>query len=637
MKKSLPVLPAAIAGIILLVLIAVGLNAVFARSAAGSARLDLTEHKIHTLSDGTRNILKNLDTPVTIRFYFTEGSRALPRGVKLFADRVRDFLRQYESYGKGKVKLEVIDVQPDSEAEDSARLDGIRGQEISVTETVYFGISVSALDRKQSIPQIGPDQETMLEYNISRAITQVIRPARPKLGILSGLPLIGNGMPPQMGGQPGWIIHQQLEMDYEIVSVEPAATEIPGDLAALLVVHPADLSPETEFALDQYLLKGGKAAIFLDAHYYFNQPQQSNPMMPAPGAPTASTLPNLLKAWGLTFESGLVVADQRYRFSRQGRVLTGVSSFNGEESIDPKDPVTSQLRDVFMILPGGYSGSPVVGLHKNVLVRTSSMTQLLDPMRASQWDQNLLTEIAPSNQSFDMVVRLVGRFPTAFPDGKPGAATPPADAADGADGAEKDGEAKDQLAAALKEASAEGAVVLFADVDMIADQGAFESNPLVPQMVQPFNGNFSLVLNTLEQLTGDQNLIGARSRPSSRRPFKVMEEMQAQAEQRAAEKINELVKSEQDFQQKISSLRADQIGKDGEILLTPEQQTALEDAMKKQSEVRKELRELRKELAKDKERLEANLTIANILIMPALVALAGLGIALYRRTRTAAR
>ena len=189
----------------------------------------------------------------------------------------------------------------------------------------------------------------------------------------------------------------------------------------------------------------------------------------------------------------------------------------------------------------------------------------------------------------------------------------------------------------LKEPTAEGAVILFADVDMITDNGAFQPNPLMPQIAQPYNGNYSLVLNVLEQLTGDQNLIGARSRPSSRRPFKVMEEMQAKAEQKASDKINELVKSEEDFNKQISSLRADQIGKDGEVNLTPAQQKALNEAVKKQADVRKELRELRKELAKDKDRLEADLTLANIFAMPAVVALAGLAIAFFRRTRGAAR
>jgi len=207
MKKSLPVLPTAIAGILLLVLTAVGLNAIFNKTQAGSARLDLTENKIYTLSDGTKKILAGLDTPVTIRFYFTEGSRALPRNLKLYATRVRDFLRQYENHGKGKVTVEMIDAQPDSEAEDSARLDQIRSMPISVTENVYFGISVSCLDRKQSLPQLDPAQEPLLEYTISRAITQVVKPDRPKLGILSSIPMAGNGMPPQMGGQPGWILY----------------------------------------------------------------------------------------------------------------------------------------------------------------------------------------------------------------------------------------------------------------------------------------------------------------------------------------------------------------------------------------------------------------------------------------------
>jgi ABC-type uncharacterized transport system involved in gliding motility auxiliary subunit len=630
MKKSFPVLPAAIAGIVLLVIILIGINVFVGSTRAGANRLDLTANKIYTLSDGTKKILSELDTPVTIRFYFTEGSRALPRGVKLYASRVKDFLRQYETYGNGKVTFESIDVQPDTDAEDQARTDGVRSNQVSVTESVYFGVTVSSFDRKETIPQLDPEQETLFEYQISRAITQVVRAERPKLGVLSGLPIVGNGMPPQMGGQPGWVIHRILAQDYDMVEVAPDSKEIPAGLSALLVVHPAMLPPETEFAIDQYLLKGGKAAIFLDAHHYFNQNQPQNPMMPSPQAPTSSTLPTLLKAWGLNFESGLVVSDSRFRFSQENRVLTGVSSFSGDESIDPKDPVTSDLGNVFMILPGGFSGEPKVGLHKNVLVRTSTNTQLFDPMRASQFEQGLLTSVPMQNQSYDMVVRLFGRFPTAFPDGRPGA-NPPA-TADGA----KEEEKKDEPAA-LKEPTGEGAVVLFADVDMITDTGAFRPNPLNPQDPMPFNGNFSLALNVLDQLAGDSNLIGARSRPSSRRPFKVLEEMKAAQERETSEEILALEAKEEEANKKLNEMLQAQSGEGGIYRLTSEMEAEIENLKKEGADSAKRIRAIRKASARENDHLESKLIWANILVIPLLVAIIGIAIAVYRRQRTAAR
>ncbi|MFM7180812.1 MAG: GldG family protein [Verrucomicrobiales bacterium] len=627
MKKSFSVLPAAIAGIVLLVIILIGANIFVGSTRAGANRLDLTENQIYTLSDGTKKILAGLDTPVTIRFYFTEGSRALPRAVKLYATRVKDFLRQYETYGKGKVTFESIDVQPDTDAEDQARTDGLRSQDVSVSESVYFGAAVSCLDRKETLPQLDPNQESLLEYQISRAITQVVRAQKPKLGLLSGLPIVGNGMPPQMGGQPGWLIHRQLSQDYEMVEVAPDVKEIPAGLSALLVVHPAMISPATEFAIDQYLLKGGKAAIFLDAHHYFSQNQPQNPMMPSPQTPTASTLPTLLKAWGLTFESGLVVGDSRFRFSQGDRVLTGVSSFSGEESIETKDPVTSQLDNVFMILPGGFSGEPSAGIHKNVLVRSSTNTQLFDPMRASQFEQGLLTSAPVQSQSYDMVLRLFGRFSTAFPNGRPGA--PAAEPG-------KEGEKKDETPA-LKEPTGEGAVVLFADVDMITDNGAFQPNPLFPQYPMPFNGNFSLALNVLEQLAGDANLIGARSRPSSRRPFKVLEEMQAAAEQKFSGEVSGLQKKAEATQEEINKMAQAQGGEDGRFVLTKEMRDKVDALNKELVEGNKRLRSIQKSMVKEKDQLESKLIWANILIIPLLVAMVGIAIAAYRRQRTAAR
>jgi ABC-type uncharacterized transport system involved in gliding motility auxiliary subunit len=353
-------------------------------------------------------------------------------------------------------------------------------------------------------------------------------------------------------------------------------------------------------------------------------------MMQAPQTPTTSTLPTLLKAWGLTFESGFVVGDSRFRFSQGDRVLTGVSSFSGEESLDTKDPVTSRLENVFMILPGGFTGEPSVGLHKNALVRSSTNTQLFDAARANQFEQALLTSTPVENRSYDMVVRLFGRFPTAFPNGRPGESTPPA-TEPGKEDAKKD------EPAVLKEPTGEGAVVLFADVDMITDSGAFQPNPLFPQYPMPYNGNFSLALNVLEQLAGDANLIGARSRPSSRRPFKVLEEMQAAAEQKFSGEVDALQKKAEETQEKINKMAESQGGENGRFVLTKEMQAEVDKLNKELADGNKRLRAIQKDMAKEKDRLESKLIWANILVVPLLVAIIGIAIAAYRRQRTAAR
>jgi len=234
-----------------------------------------------------------------------------------------------------------------------------------------------------------------------------------------------------------------------------------------------------------------------------------------------------------------------------------------------------------------------------------------------------------------MVVRLTGRFPTAFPDGRPDAPE-----AENGEKENETGEEQSESAAdpdVLKEATAEGAVILFADVDMIADEGAFQSNPMIPQIVVPFNGNFPLLMNALEQLTGNVNLIGARSRPAGRRPFKVMEELQAAAERAQREKFAELNKTEEDLTRQISELQASQGGEDGQVMVTPEQQEQIRQALERRVEVRREIRELQKDMVREKDRLQSRIVLANLAIVPGLVAIIGLSIALYRRARTAAR
>ena len=226
-----------------------------------SVRMDLTEEKAYTLSDGTRAILEKLDTPVTIRFYATQGED-MPVMLKTYAQRIEDLLKEYQKHSDGKIIVRKYDPEPLSDAEDSANLDGVEGQQIDMRTQIYLGISVSMLDSKETLPFLDPRRERLLEYDLTRAIANVMTTEKPLVGVMSSLPVFGqmNPMMMQMGGgsQPAWLIINELKRDYEVREVQTSATEIDPEIGILLVIHPKNLPDATLYALDQFVLRGGQ-------------------------------------------------------------------------------------------------------------------------------------------------------------------------------------------------------------------------------------------------------------------------------------------------------------------------------------------------------------------------------------------
>ncbi len=265
-------------------------------------RVDLTKEKAYTLSAGTRAILKKLDTPVKIRFYYYGGEGGAPETVmlKTYAQRVEDLLSEYKQAAHGKLIIEQYDPKPDSDAEDSARLDGVEGQMLSNGEKFYLGLCVSMLDAKEAIPFLAPERERLLEYDMSRAISRVITPEKPVVGIMSSLPVFGtpaNPMMAQMGQQPQepWTIVNEFKYDFTVKQVEMTADKIDDDIKVLLVIHPKDISDKAQYAIDQFIMRGGKLLAFLDSTSLVGkQPGQNAMMGQMPG--TGSTLDKLFKA-----------------------------------------------------------------------------------------------------------------------------------------------------------------------------------------------------------------------------------------------------------------------------------------------------------------------------------------------------
>ena len=335
------------------------------------SRVDLTADKLYTLSDGTKKIVGKLDTKVKIRLYYSQRDNAMPVFLKTYAQRVEDLLVELKQQSKF-IEIEKLDPQPDSDAEDSANLDGVEGQPTQTGEKIYLGVSINCLDQKVALPFLSPEREKLLEYDLARAIARVANPTKPVIGVLSALPVFGTPMNPMMmrmgqagGQQPAWYLISELKNDFDVKQLEMNVTEIPADVKVLLVIHPRDITDAAQFAIDQFVLRGGKLIAFLDPVSYVDQQRQGgNPMMGG-GPPTSSSLDKLLAAWGVGFDKTKCVADMKYvtRMGRGQRVeqQPAVLSLSAD-AIDRNDIATSQVDSLMIGFGGAFTGSPVEGL-----------------------------------------------------------------------------------------------------------------------------------------------------------------------------------------------------------------------------------------------------------------------------------
>ncbi len=640
----------AILAIVALVVIVVAGNMLVSSLGIGHKTLDLTEDRIHTLSEGTGNILEELAAPVVIRYYASRTTDYMPEDFKLHMRRVDDLLAEYESLAPdGKLRVENLDPEPDTDAEDAANLDGISGQTIN-NENIYLGLAISCLDRTTTIPLLDPRDETMLEYEISRAIAEVSATRKPLIGVMSALELAGGpaGMPGQRPSQP-WVIYNQLQQSYEVEDLTMTPGEIDADrYKVVLLIHPAGITPEAEFAIDQYLLEGGTVIACLDPFSLAAQMTGGgNPMMGQQGTPTSSTLPTLLKAWGVEMPTNQTVGDGSYQTMMNGnRAGLAVLTVPQEGMPQEDSIVTKDLTSVTFFLAGGMTKSGSAGVAVDTLVKASSAAGLVDNFPASRLDPSLVTSFRPDGKNYDLVLHLKGEFSTAFPDGDPSAPAEAEEEEDGGseeeagdDGDKADAEAEEKAEAPthLTEARAAGNVFLISDVDAFYDQFAYQVQRLGNiQLAQPINGNSSLFFNLIDQAAGSPHLIGSRSRAATSRPFTVFREMEADANQAVGKKIEKLQEEATQAEERLRELQA-QKTQGSELYLSPEQEQEIRKLRKQEVDAGREIRELQKDLRRDKDAIAARIITWNIAGVPLAIILVGLGLFAARRSRTRAR
>jgi len=599
-------------GLVALFLVLVAANFLLSRV---PARVDLTEGKLYTLAPGTRTILSNLSSPVKIKLYISQGE-SVPVPLRGFAQRVEDTVRELKAAAGANLIVERYNPKPDSDEEDAAQLDGIEPQQLMSGESFYLGAAVTQLERKETLPAISPQRERLLEYDLVRAVARVASSERPKIGLMAGLPVLGEKFNPftRQSSEP-WVLANELKREFEVKPVPLDAKEIDKDVTVLLLIHPRDIQPQTEYALDQFVLRGGKLIAFVDPYAYFDQ----TPTMPGvPPEPSSSNLPTLFKAWGIGFDPGKVLADVVFGACAGQRYTPTVLSLN-RTALNRDDVVTGTIETLLYAFGGALEVKPAQGLKATELIKSSPNSMLLDNANATKSGDEATQNFKPSGKSLPLAVRLTGTFKTAFPEGltvdkKPVAGTPQ-----------------------LRESTKENSVILVADVDMLADGAAVDIQDVFGRkIVVPSNGNLALALGMVEQLAAGDELISLRSREGSFRPLTVVRELEAEAQKQYLGKIQALENEVQKTTAKLQELQKAQgaAGKGGQIL-TPEQQAEIERFRKTVAESRHELKEVRKNLRQDAESLVFWTKVVNIALMPLLVALAGLIVALLRRRRNA--
>ncbi|MGQ0551973.1 MAG: Gldg family protein [Planctomycetota bacterium] len=629
------------AGVVLAVILFLLVNLASNALLSGS-RMDLTEHQLYTLSEGSRRLVAGLAEPVTLRLYYSERVASDIPQIRGYAQRVRGLLEEYAEVSGGNVRLEIIDPEPFSEEEDTAVAAGLQGVmiESGPSDLLYFGLVASGpTDERAQIPFFDPAQEASLEYDLGRLIHKLGTTSRPVVGVLAGLSIEGQPSLPFPGAppaSPAWYLLEQLRERFDVRMLRPDALEIPPDCRLLMVVHPKDFPEATLYALDQFVLAGGRLLAFTDPHCEEDRPPEdpSNPTA-ALMSPKASELNRLFQAWGLEMLPDKVLGDRDRAIKVRSGSATRPEPIDHvlwlklmQEDLSPDDFVTAELQTLNLASSGILR--PLSGATTEFvpLISSSPESMAIDLSAVQFWPdlKRLLLEFMPLGQRQVVAARVSGPVKSAFPDGRPAPVNEFEETAVVDDGA-----------AHLAESVGPIQVILVADVDMLADGAWVHMQNFLGQvipLVRSSNGDF--VLTALDNLSNNAELFQVPRRASASRPFEVMAEIRRDAEQRFLAREQELQQALATTESRLAELQT-QRADGGSLLLSQEQRDEIERFREEQVATRKALRDVQHDLRKDIESLETTVKVLNIGVVPLLVGVLALTLgALRSRRRRAA-
>jgi ABC-type uncharacterized transport system involved in gliding motility auxiliary subunit len=592
-------------------------------------RLDLTENDLYTLGDGTRAVLRDIDEPVNLYLFFSnEATEQLPT-LRSYATRVREMLEEFAAYAPdGKLVLNVVDPVPFSEEEDRAEQLGLQGANVGPNgEAVYFGLAgTNSVGTTERIPFFDPDprKEAMLEYELARLVYKLAVTEKPVVGLLTSAPVSGGFNPQTQQPTQAWVSVEQARQLLEVRTLPPSLLKVDDDVDVLWIVHPQDLEESTLYAIDQFVMRGGRALVFVDP----NAEVLGGADPTGFGLPSgsSSTLEPLLAAWGVKFDSASVVADNRYALSIGSRFQTtrhiGLLGLDAA-AMSQDDPITTGLNLVNLGLAGHFELAEGATATLTPLLHSSGESQLLprDRFQFLPNPEELLNGFAPGGKEFVVAARLGGPLKSAFEGGAP---------------TNEDREAPvDAALGAAHLASTENAnLVLVGDVDMLSDRLWVQAqNFLGQRLLSAFANNGDFVVNALDNLSGSAALIGLRSRATYTRPFTRVEELRRRADLQFRATEDRLEAELTQTEQRLGELQAARNDGGSSLLMSPEQQAEIQRFLDEQVRIRQELRAVRRNLDADIDRLGTWLKVVNIALVPALLTVAALVVVLVRRRK----
>jgi ABC-type uncharacterized transport system involved in gliding motility auxiliary subunit len=591
-----------------------------------SWRLDLTDQKLFTLSEGTLNILQSLEEPITLTLYVSKQAFADVPQLASYTNRVQDLLYEYAAESGGQLRVEVIEPEPFSEVEDRAVAAGLQGIPITAAgDLAYFGlVGTNSVDNELIIPFFQNDREQKLEYDLTKLIYNLANPDRRVIGILTSLPVFGESVPGMPPARPWTFV--QLVTDLFEIKIIDAALEINQELDLLLVIHPKELTELTQFAIDQYLLGGGKAMIFVDPLAEGDNPRP-DPENPYEMPVLSSNLDKLFSAWGISVTGQDVAGDMGSAMRVQIRTDRGVEETDylpwlkfDRSNLNVEDFATSELNSINMGTAGIIEKQADAAINFTPLIETTTESMKL-PVALLQMQREpaqLLSDFRSANTRYTLAARIDGNAKSAFPEGRPAADTfNPFD-----EGYNSNNPVLD--------AGTINAIIV-ADTDILHDDfwismQNFFGVPL-PQAIAD-NGNF--LVNALDMMSGSTDLISLRSRGEYSRPFEVVEEIRREAEAQFRQEQQMLLAKLEETEQKLATLQQERTGND--LLLSDEQRQEIEKFRQEQLNTRQQLRNVQHELQKNIERLGTVLKIINIGLIPLFIAIMAVTMG-YVRTR----
>ena len=622
-----------------------------------SLRIDLTEDRLYSLSEGTLSILSSLNEPIELMFFYSDSATEDVPQLRTYGNRVQELLREIVIASEGNLSLRVIDPEPFSEEEDLATQYGVRA--VPVTQGgqgVYFGLVAAKggadvpdlLRATETMPLIRPDQEEFLEYEFMKIITQVSNPERTVIGLVTQLDIDG-GFDPMTGqGTQQWMIMDLVRQLYDVRRIDISSDSIEEDVDILMIVHPQGLSDRFLYAIDQHILRGGDALLFLDpnADSMVGRSPQGN-LIPAG---MSSELPGLLDAWGLEFDNSKVLTDNelalRVMMGQGQRAVPHLGMLGVQGNfLTQGDIITNRLETINLSSAGAISQSNEGGLSFEPLITSSSDAMLMDrSFVESVTDPNVLfDEFESENRSFVIAARLSGLIETAFPEGQP--AIPVTEEESNSDDADEEVSVAEETSSEVDVVNEESEIahlstsleptniVVFADSDLLTDRLWVQVTQFFGQRIpQPFANNGDLVINAMDNLSGGADLSSIRSRGRYSRPFTKVLALQREADDRLRQEESELSARVAETESALAALNTDEEGNPiGEI--TPEIQTEIDRFNGELIETRRRLREVRFQLTEDIEQLGSNLKAVNTALVPILLTLFFLGRYYFRSRR----